>query len=153
MARLRRYSAAVRITGPSAGAAYAVILPTSTEPIVIREIGLVSVAATATSVGLIRTLTTGTASTSTAGVAHNPNDAGASTTIKTAWSVAPTIAGSPVYIRRVALPATAGSSVLWTFPDDAPLCCESAATTALVLWNFGGSAASDVDLHVTWDES
>jgi hypothetical protein len=151
MARARRYSRSVRITGPSAGAPFAVLAPT-TKAVVVREVGLVIVAATATSFGIIRSATVGTASSTLEGQPHNPSEAASTAGLATAWSAAPTIAGSPAWIRRVELPATAGGSVIWRFDEDEPLIAIPGATGALVFWNFGAGAASNADLHVTWDE-
>jgi hypothetical protein len=141
------YSAALRITGPASGAAYVSIVAGSTKAIRVREVGLVLVAATASSVGIIRAATVGTASTSTAGQSHRTLATSAGATVKSAWSAAPTIAGSPVYMRRLVLPATIGASVTW---ENLDLVVEPSA--ALLVWNFGGGAASDVDMHVTWEE-
>lgn len=150
--RVGRYSAAIRTAAPTTGTAYATIIAAS-KPLVIREIGITLAAATSSGLGLVRTLTAGTASTSTNGQPHNPAGATVTGTIKSAWSVAPTIAVSPVYLRRVEMPAAAGATVVWTFDgnDDALIVVPS-ATGGLVLWNFLGTTASAVDLHVTWDE-
>lgn len=145
---LRRFSAALAITGPGAGAAFAALAAGSKAARLLRvEMSLK--AATATNVGLIRAVTEGTATTTTAGQAHNPSDGASGASIASAWSAAPTIAGSPVYMRRVLLPATVGTQLVWTFDDVEMLV---APGTPLLLWNFGAGAASDVELGLTWNE-
>jgi hypothetical protein len=142
------YSVALRITGPASGAPFVSIATASTKPIIVREVGLVLVAATSSSVGLVRAATVGAASTSTAGQPHRTLASAPTASVKSAWSDAPTIAGSPVYMRRLVLPATIGASVTW---ENLAMHVEPSA--ALLLWNFGGGAASDVDLYVTWEEA
>lgn len=140
------YSAALRITGPASGAAFASVVAGS-KPLRVREVGSVLVAGTASSIGLIRAATVGTASASTSGQPHRTLAAAVTGTVKTAWSVAPTIAGSPVYLRRLVLPATVGASVTWENLD-----IDVEPSAALLIWNFGAGSASDIDLYVTWEE-
>jgi phage tail sheath gpL-like len=142
------YSVALRITGPSAGAAYLSLVAASTKSVIVREIGVVTVAATATNVGIIRAATVGTASTSTAGQPHRTTADAATASVKSAWSSAPTIAGSPVYLRKAPLPATTGASVTW---DGLDFVLEP--STGLLIWNYGGSAAADADIHIVWEEA
>ncbi len=68
----------------------------------------------------------------------------------TVWSVAPTISSaSPIpYYRRVALPASAGCSVLWEFEE--PI--EVAASSSLLLWNYGAGTCSACEVSFEFDE-
>lgn len=149
---MARYSSAVRTPAAAAGAPYCDFRPAASDRCRILEVGVFTSAATASSIGLIRTLTTGTATTTQAGVPNDPAEAAGTALIGTAWSTAPTIAGTPLYKRRIALPATAASGVIWTWPTDGPVFATNGATTGLVLWNFGGSAGSALDVYWVWDE-
>lgn len=146
----------VTTTGAGAGAAYAqIIAPSSPNGSVISIASITASldAATATSIGLIRDATLGTSSTTNAGQPENYETAtGFSTAggLVTAWSAAPTIAGSPIYLSKVTLPATAGSSVTWEWPQESPLLVGSGATTSILLWNFGGAGGSALSLTVRY---
>lgn len=144
-----QYSVGLAITGPSAGAAFVQLLPSS-KAVMVRHVSVTITAATATSIGIIRAETAGTGSTSTAGAAHNPSAPASNGAIVSAWSVAPTISGTPVYLRRIVLPATANTTVTWEFNDAALI---ATPTASLLLWNFGGGAASNASVTVAWDEA
>jgi hypothetical protein len=122
----------------------------ATDRLYVAEIGFSLNAGTASSVGLIRSLTLGTSSSTAAGQAQDPGDAAAVGTVDYAWSAAPTIAGSPVYMRRCVCPATAGYTVIWVFPK--PIVVTNAATGGLLLWNFGASTASILSAYACWEE-
>lgn len=147
---MARYSVAVRTPAAAAGAAYCDLRSTSTDRLFIREIGVFTTATTATSVGVIRPLTTGTASTTAAGQAEDPANPAGTGVVGTAWSVAATIAATPLYLRRIALPATIASGVIWTWPEGRELVVPVSST--LLLWNFGGAAGSACDVYIAWDE-
>lgn len=150
---MARYELGVRTPAAAAGAAYATILPAAGQRMRIAEIGLsVQSAATASSVGLLRTLTTGTATAPQIGAAGDPADSAAVGAIGIAWSVAPTIAGTPVYLRRFTSAAAIGPMVIWTWPLDAPLVATNGAATSLVLWNFGAAAGAALDMYIAWLE-
>lgn len=149
---MARYELAVRTPAAAAGAPYATILPASGQRMRIMEIGISLSAATASSVGVIRTLTAGTATTSQIGAAADAADSAAVGAIGTAWSTAPTIAATPVYLRRFTTAAAIGPAVIFTWPLDQPLVATNGATTSLVLWNFGAAAGSALDVYVAWLE-
>jgi hypothetical protein len=146
---MARYSASVRTPAAAAGAAYADLRTAATDRAFVTEIGIFTSAATATSLGLIRPLTVGTASTTTLGQAEDPGNPAGTATIGSAWSVAPTIAASPIYLRRIALPATQAAGVIWTWP--APGLVVS-VSSSLILWNFGAAAGAACDVYIAWDE-
>lgn len=146
---MARYSAAVRTPAAAAGAAYADLRSASTDRLFISEIGVFTSAATATSVGLIRPLTVGTVSTTTLGQAEDPGNPAGTGLIGSAWSVAPTIAVTPIYLRRIALPATIAAGVIWTWPAPGLIVPVS---SSLILWNFGGAAGAACDVYIAWDE-
>lgn len=125
-------------------------------PIAVTLIQITTEAATACSLGLIVAATVGTATTSTFGMANdgardgNPN--ASNCPVVTAWSAAPTINATPIYLRQITLPATAGSSVTWTWTESNPLILDNRAAGALLLWNFGGGACPNVSVNLQWYE-
>ena len=146
---LKHYALGLAVSAPLAGAPYISIKP-ATRIAIVRRVSVTITAATASSIGLIRAATAGTASTTTTGEALNPADGASTAGIVTAWSGAPTISGTPVYLRRIVLPATANTTVTWDF-EDAPIYVEAA--TPLLLWNYGAGTASASAISVDWSEA
>lgn len=132
----------------AAGAAYATIHTPAGVRARILEIGLACNAATASPVGLIRASNTPVATTSQIGQAEDPADGASVTNVDTTWSTAPTI--GTLFLRKFGLPATIGAGVIWGWPDGAPLVI--AASSWLVLWNFGASAGSVLNGYIKWRE-
>lgn len=102
----------------------------------IMEVGVNLGAATASTYGLGRS---GNVPTQTSPVllqAENPNDPAAQSGCAVAWSVAPTVPTQ--FFRRVSLPATIGSGIIWTFPRGLIL----AVTSSMLLWNLATNSAS-----------
>lgn len=141
------YSLGVRTPAAAAGAGYATI-HTGTARARIRKISAFTSAATLSSIGIGRPANTPVATTSVLGQALDASDQASLTNIDTAWSTAPTIPAQ--FFERCALPATAGVGIIWTFPTDSPLCLN--ASSWLVLWNFGGSAGSALDVTFYFEE-
>jgi hypothetical protein len=144
------YQVSVRTPAAAAGATYADLRSTSTDRLRVRELHIFSLSATETFVGLIRPASVGTASTTVAGQARDPAEPAATGLVGSAWSAAPTIAGSPIYLARYHLPATIASGLILTYPIEAPLVI--AVSSSLLLWNFGGSAGSALDVTFVWEE-
>lgn len=145
------YELGVSKAAAATATAYATIIPATSDAVSIREIGVFNSTAVSSSIGLLRTLTTGTASTSAVPQALHPSNPAGVATIVTAWSVAPTIAGSPVYLRKIVLPATAGAGVIWQWAPN-ELVALNGATTSLVLWNFAGATSAAVELYIRLEE-
>lgn len=146
-----QYSAGVLTPAAATVAPYATIAAAAALRTRIYEIGAFCNAATASSIGLYRATNTFVVTTSTlTQVEDEPtvNPAG-TTIIGTAWSTAPTI-GSNVPHRRAVLPAAIGAGVIWQFPQG--LTVGPAGTLGLVVWNFGGSTASALNLYVVCDD-
>jgi len=141
-----RYNGNVVSVAPLTGAAYATLHTAATQRCLIREIGLWTTAATASTIQLARPGNTPVASTSTLGSAIDPADAASGINVDTAWSTAPTLGAK---LRTVVLPATIGAGVIWTFYD-MPLVIP--VSSYLVFWNSGGATASILNGYVTWDE-
>lgn len=68
--------------------------------------------------------------------AENPGDPAANTGSAVAWTTAPTVPS--VFLRRVALPASIGSGVIWTFPRGLTM----PSTKGLVNWNLAANSAN-----------
>lgn len=147
------YSRGVPTLATAAGSPIALFRSNTTRNMALLELTVVLAAATASSVGLIRSLTLGTAKAANTylGQSEEANSAGSGSVI-TDWTVNPTIAGTPAYLRYVELPAAAGASLTWSWDPSAPLLIGNAATTALLLWNFGSGANSILDLTARWAE-
>lgn len=99
------------------------------------------------STGFIRSATLGTATTSKNGVAGDPNAPASSSVVCTAWSVNPTISGTPVYIHQTTYLPTA---ISWNldFPVDAPFIIP--VSSSLLLWTLSGTP--QVDGIISWYE-
>lgn len=150
---MAKYELGVRTPAAAIGAPYASIIPAAGQRMRIVELGVsVASAATSSSVGLLRTLTVGTATTSQIAAAADPADSVAVGAVATAWSTAPTIAATPVYLRRFTSAAAIGPVMIWSWPLDAPLVATNGATTSLVLWNFGAAVAAALDVYLVWLE-
>ena len=140
------YSASVVTPAAAAGAAYAAIRCAAGDRARIRQIDVYTNAATASSVGLVRSASVGTATTSVLGQTWDPADTVAVTSVDTAWSAAPT-AGS-VFLKRYVAPAAAGNGVIWTFPSGLIV----PVSGSILLWNYGASAGSALSVTFTWEE-
>ena len=143
------YSASIITPAAGANAPFADLRNGASQRLYVREIGVFTTAATATSVGLVRPATFGTASTTTAGQQEDPADTNSAALIGCAWSTAPTLTAAPVYLRRVVLPAQIGAGVIWTWPDEALVVPVS---SAIALWNFAGAAGSALAVYLRWEE-
>lgn len=141
-----RYAAAVRTPAAAAGAAYATLRCSATRDARVFEIGVATSAATLSSVGLGRPANTPVATTSTLGQAEDTSLGAGLTNADTAWSTAPT--APTVFMRRFAIPATAGLGFIWTFQNGLVL----PVSGQIVLWNFGAGAGSALDVYFVWDE-
>jgi hypothetical protein len=93
-----------------------------------------------------------TASTTSVGLACVPEASTGTTTLDSAWTAAPTFTTTGPFIRRVALPVTAGAGVIWTWPDG--LVITTTATTFLVIANAAASGATlgQFSVYASWEE-
>jgi hypothetical protein len=138
------YSIAQRATNiTTAQAAFDVASPTASGVLaLITELGIFLGAATASTYGIARTTTLGTRTTPAALIAEAQNMPALTgiTLIDSAiaWSAQPTI--SAVDFRRIGLPATIGTGVIWTFPRGIQL---QAQLAVAVVNRATNSAATD----------
>ena len=108
----------------------------------LLEIGITLAAATASTIALGRPAAIGiTPTTPVDFLSEDPNDVIATGVVQSAlaWATKPTI--PTAFIRRISLPATSGTGVLWIFPTGLVIPINS----SLVLWNLGTNAV--VDAH------
>ena len=106
------------------------------------EIGFFLVAATASTIGLGRPAAIGiTPTTPVDFLPADPNDVIASGVVQSslAWGTGPTI--PTAFLRRIALPATIGTGVIWEFGSGIVIPISS----SLILWNL--STASVLDAY------
>ncbi len=141
------YTAAVTTPAPAAGAAFCAINTPASKTIRIKEIGIFSTVATASSIQVIRPANTPVATTNVLGQAQDSQLGASVVNVSTAWSTAPTITAM-VPLRRIVLPATISAGMIWTFPDPIVL----AISSWLILWNFGAGAAPISAAYFVWDE-
>lgn len=143
------YAASVAKAAPATVTGVAMIRPPATLDAQVREIGIFNTTAVASSIGLYRSATTGTPSTSALVQAQDSQRVAGQTNIDTAWSAAATVA--TVRMRGIVLPNTIGAGVIWTF-GPGELWAKNGATGQLMLWNFGAAAAAALEVYVVVDE-
>jgi hypothetical protein len=139
------YSLSLNSTVTTTGAAAWDIKAASTNRPAVMEISLNLGAATASTYGLGRSGNTPTQTSPVLVQAEDPGDPAGISGCAVAWSVAPTVPTQ--FHRRVALPATIGSGIIWTFPRGLIL----ATSASLLVWNLATNSAS-VNVHVVCDE-
>lgn len=151
------YSAARTTLAAAAGSPIAELvnligLATSNNSAGVVGIGITLDAATASSIGLIRSATVGVpkAANYTAGVPEAGAGSNVGWVLATDWDTPPTIAGTPSYLRKVVLPAVAGAGVSWSW--DLTNVLSVFGNTSLLLWNFGSGAASICEVYFQWAE-
>lgn len=137
-----RLSLAVR-TSETTGSAPCWEIFTGSTPgrVKILEIGITLAAATASTFGLGRPQAGGVTPTSPVDFqVEDPNDVLASGVIQSAlaWGTAPTEPAN--FFRRVSLPATIGTGIIWTFPQGLVI----PVSSSLVIWNISAVGIADM---------
>lgn len=135
-------SLGVRTTnGTNAEAAVEIITGATPGRAKLLEIGIFAAAATAATFGLGIPQAVGV---TPAGLVdfepEDPNDVLASGVLRAAlsWGTSPTIPAK--FYRRIALPATIGTGVIWTFPKGLTL----PVSNSLVVWNGAANPVADI---------
>lgn len=141
------YEASIRSVAAATGAGYATIGAPSTR-MRIEEIGISTIAATASSVGLGRPANTPVDTSTVLGQAVDPSDTAATGRLASTWSTAPTVPA--ILMRRVTLAAAIGAGVIWVPEDGAEWVVASGAY--MVFWNHGAALGSILDIYVRWRE-
>lgn len=111
----------------------------------VMELAINLGAATASTYGIGRAGNTPTQTSPVLLQAEDPNDGAFASGSAVAWSVAPTVPAQ--FFRRIALPATIGSGIIYTFPRGLVV----AASASLLVWNLATNSAS-VNVYVVCDE-
>jgi hypothetical protein len=106
----------------------------------LLELGIFLAAATASTFALGYPAAIGiTPTTPVDFLAEDPNnviDAGVVQS-SLAWGTGPTIPAA--YLRRISLPATVGTGVIWTFPNGIVI----PVSSSIILWNLSATGVSD----------
>ncbi|MHA1481891.1 MAG: hypothetical protein ACTSQA_00450 [Candidatus Heimdallarchaeaceae archaeon] len=136
-----KLSLAVRTaSGTDAAAAWEIRTGATPGRVKVIEIGLFLAAATASIIGLGRPAVTGiTPTTPVDFLPEDPDDVIATGIAQSslAWGTGPTVPTE--FIRRIALPATIGTGVIWTFPEGLII----PVSDSLVLWNLSTNSVLD----------
>ena len=130
------YSLSLNTTVTTTGAAAMDLKSSSANTPKIYEVGINLLTATASTYGLGRSGNVPTQTSPVLVQAEDPAAAAGVSGCAVAWSVAPTVPTQ--FFRRVSLPATAGSGVIWTFPRGLGL----AVSTSMLIWNLATNSAS-----------
>lgn len=139
------YSLALNTTVTTTGAAAWDVKAASTNRPAVMEVSVSLGAATASTYGLGRAGNTPTQTSPVLVQAEDPGDPAGISGCAVAWSVAPTVPAQ--FLRRISLPATIGSGILWTFPRGLIL----ATSASLLVWNLATNSAN-TNIHVVVDE-
>lgn len=131
-------SLGVLTTATAIGTAWEIRTGASPARVRLLELGLFLNAATASVVGLGRPAAIGVTPTSPIDfLPEDPNDVLASGVVQSAvaWATAPTAPTN--FFRMIALPATIGTGVIWTFPKGLVI----PASSSIVLYLIAASSA------------
>lgn len=142
------------LTTATADAPLVAIRAPATEIGRMLELGITLTAATASRLGLIRattvSVTPGTTKVGRNAVFGAPDSA---TLLVSSWATAPVLPGTPVYHRRVSLPAAIGAGVVWSWPADRPLFVgDGTAIRELVIANLVAVAPSLFEYYAIWED-
>lgn len=148
------YEIADRSASLTAAGRYAELRSGSTDRLFIREIGLaVAVAGAAPTIGLIRPNAIGVTPTSPkTGQPSDPANPAGTGASAVAWGTAPTLPGTPLYLRRVTLPATIGAGWVWSFNPGEELVVPVSSSLLIDLIGLSAATATAIDFYVKWTE-
>ena len=136
-----KLSLGVRTTsGTDATAAWEILTGSTPGRAKIMEIGIFLAAATASVFGIGRPAATGVTPTSAVNLLpEDPNDVIAAGVVRSAlaWGTGPTVPTG--FLRRISLPATIGTGVIFSFPQGLVI----PVSSSIVLWNLSTNAVVD----------
>lgn len=136
-----RLSIGVRTSsGTDASAAWEIRTGATPGRFKLIELGIFLAAATASTYGLGRPQAIGDTPTSPVDfLSEDPNDVIANGVVQSAlaWSTGPSVPSN--FLRRISLPATIGTGVIWTFPEGIVI----PVSSSLVLWNLASNGVVD----------
>jgi len=144
---MARYTLGVRTSSGTSGAAAWEIRTSANVRARILEVGVFLAAATASTYGLGRPAAIGV--TPTSPVDFQPEDPADPIVVgqvqsALAWATGPTVPAA--FLRRIGLPATIGTGVIWTWPNGLVIPISS----SIVLWNLATNGV--VDAYAVIDE-
>jgi len=139
------YSLANLTTGVGSGAAALELRTSANSRARLIELDVFLNAATASTYAIGRPQALGLTPTSPLnGQAEDAADPTSQSQTALAWGTGPTV---PLqFFRRVGLPATIGTGIIWTFPRGLVI----PVSASLVLWNLAANGA--VNCNCVWDE-
>ena len=136
-----KYSLGVRtVDGSNTAAAWELRTGATPGRVRVVELGFFLAAATATTIGLGRPAAIGVTPTAPVDfLPEDPSDVLATGVVQSslAWGTGPTV--PTAFLRRIALPATIGTGVIWTFPEGLII----PVSSSLVLWNLAANSLLD----------
>lgn len=151
---MARYSLGVQKATITAAGAIFDVATTTTDRAHIVELGIFTSVASGTTpvltLGLFRSTAVGTRTTPTTVLAEDFADPAGTATAATAWSVAPTLAATP--LRRFVTNAV-GGGVVWTWPTQGGLTLPVSASVVVNAITVAGTTPSfTLDCYVVLDE-
>ena len=137
-----RLSLGVRTTNTTiANCCWEILTGSTPGRVKVYEIGITLAAATASTFGLGRPQATGVTPTSPVNFqVEDPNDVLADGVVRSAlaWGTGPTVPSN--YLRRVSLPATVGTGIIWTFPKGLVI----PVSSSIIVWNISSTGIADM---------
>uniref|UniRef100_A0A6M3JF98 Uncharacterized protein n=1 Tax=viral metagenome TaxID=1070528 RepID=A0A6M3JF98_9ZZZZ len=127
-------------SGTAAAAAWEIRTGATPGRVKLLELGFFLAAATASTYGLGRPAAIGdTPTTPVDLLQEDPNNVLATAIVQSAlaWGTGPTV--PTAYLRRISLPATVGTGVIWTWPEGLVI----PVSSSIVLWNIGTNSVVD----------
>lgn len=150
---MARYELGIRTTVSTTGAAAAELRAASGNPVKVLELGITLAVATASTYGIGRPAAIGVTPTSPITVlATNPSETTGTATTAVAWGTGPTVPAQ--FFRRITVPATVGSGIVWTWPASKFIIGPgnaAAAVASIVVWNLATNGNA-VDLYFVLDD-
>jgi hypothetical protein len=147
------YTVADRSASLTAAARLAEFRTTATDRAFVKEIGVsVGVAGASPTVGLIRPNAIGVTPTAPkTAQALDPGNPAGTLTSAVAWGTAPTLPATPIYLRRVTLPAALGAGWVWSFAMG-ELIIPISSSLLLDLIALSAATATAIDWYIDYYE-
>jgi hypothetical protein len=144
------YQIADRSASLTAAGRLAELRTSATDRPFIREIGIfVAVAGAAPTVGIVRPNAIGVTPTAPKTVqAVDPANPAGTVTSAVAWGTAPTLAATPLYLARAALPATVGAGVIFSWNPGEELVVPVSSSLLIDLISLSAAVATAIDFYV-----
>src|SRR5581483_11722657 len=140
------YETGVRSASLTAAGNYADLRAGANVPLRVVEIGVsLGVAGASPTLTLSRETAVGTASTTATPQAEETADPASTALVGTAWSVAPSVAATP--LRRITLPATLGAGWVWAWPESNPLIVPVSLAVIVTLAAISSAVATAIDVY------